>query len=101
VYERKEDCPVCTSAVRTMTIRSDQSLNQLLQQLKDGDLRLQSPSVTSGHKTLYMQKPPALEKATRPNLDKAMSALIDSGDELTITDPVLQNINLTLSVVFE
>jgi ubiquitin-activating enzyme E1 C len=101
VYERKEDCPVCTSAVRTMTFRPDQSLNQLMQELKDGDLRLTTPSITTGNKTLYMQKPPALEKATRANLDKALSTLINSGDELTVTDPVLENINLTLSVVFE
>jgi ubiquitin-activating enzyme E1 C len=72
-----------------------------MQQLKDGDLRLESPSITSGSKTLYMQKPPALEKATRPNLDKAISTLINSGDELTVTDQALENINLTLSVVFE
>ena len=101
VYERKDDCPVCTSTVRTMTIRPNQSLNQLLQLLKDSDLRLESPSVTAGNKTLYMQKPPALEKATRPNLDKPMSDLINPGDELTITDRALQNINLTLSITFE
>jgi NEDD8-activating enzyme E1 len=101
VYERKEDCPVCTSSTQTISVRPDQSLNQIIQQLKDGDLRLQSPSITSGGKTLYMVKPPALEKATRPNLDKAISTLIQSGDELTVTDPVLQNLSVTISVLFE
>lgn len=47
-----------------------------------------------------MQKPPALEKATRVNLDKAVSSLVASGEEVTVTDPVVQNINLALSISF-
>lgn len=101
VYERKDDCPVCTSTVRKMTMSGNKTLMQLMQELKDGDLRLKSPSITTGTKTLYMQKPPALEQMTKPNLDKALSSLISSGEELVVTDPTLQNINLTLSVVFE
>lgn len=102
VYERKEDCPVCTSAVRKMTVSTTATLNELIQMLRDGELRLTSPSITSGSgQTLYMQKPPALEKATRPNLDKPLSSLIQSGEELTVTDPVLENISLALSIHFE
>ena len=101
VYERKEDCPVCTSTTRKMTIGAQTSLNELMQQLRDGDLRLKSPSITSGSgKTLYMQKPPALEKATRPNLDKPLSSLIANGEELAVTDPMFPDINLTLSITF-
>jgi ubiquitin-activating enzyme E1 C len=101
VYERKEDCPVCTSTIRKMTIGAQTSLNELMQQLRDGDLRLKSPSITSGSgKTLYMQKPPALEKATRPNLDKPLSSLIANGEELAVTDPMFPDINLTLSITF-
>lgn len=101
VYERKEDCPVCTSTVRKMTIGTRTSLNELMQQLRDGDLRLKCPSITSGSgKTLYMQKPPALEKATRPNLDKPLSALIANGEELAVTDPMFPDINLTLLITF-
>jgi ubiquitin-activating enzyme E1 C len=48
-----------------------------------------------------MQKPPPLEQATRPNLDKAVSLLIASGEEITVTDPVLQNTNLALAISFE
>jgi len=101
VYERKEDCPVCTSTVRKMIIGAQTSLNELMQQMRDGDLRLKSPSITSGSgKTLYMQKPPALEKATRPNLDKPLSSLIANGEELAVTDPMFPDINLTLSITF-
>ena len=102
VYEQKADCPVCTSTVHKMTIGAQTSLNELMQQLRDGDLRLKSPSITSGSgKTLYMQKPPALEKATRPNLDKPLSTLIANGEELAVTDPMFPDINLTLSITWD
>jgi ubiquitin-activating enzyme E1 C len=101
VYERKEDCPVCTASVRKITLQKTDTLNQLIQQLCEGDLRLKAPSMTSGTgKTLYMQKPPALEKATRVNLDKPVSSLILTGEEISVTDPVLESITLSLSVTF-
>ena len=99
VYEQKEDCPVCTASVRKLSLPGNSTLNQLIQQLCDGDLRLKSPSITSScGNTLYMQKPPALEQATRPNLDKPLSSLISSGGELTVTDPVLEHVPVTLRV---
>jgi len=101
VYEQKEDCPVCTSTVRKLTVKPTSTLNELIQTLRDGDLRLKNPSLTSGSgKTLYMQKPPALEKATRPNLDKVISSLIQNGEELVVTDTMFPDINLTLLVSF-
>jgi len=102
VYERKSDCCVCTAAVRKMTIDKNMTLNQLMQELKDGDLRLKSPSITTGSgSTLYMQKPVALEQALRPNLDKTMISLVTDGEELSVTDPILESINLTISIRFE
>lgn len=100
VYERKEDCPVCTQTVRKITLKKDDTLNQMIQKLCEGDLRLKTPSMTTTTKTLYMQKPPALEKATRKNLDKPVSSLVESGEEVTVTDPVLENINLSLAITF-
>mmetsp|Transcript_14294 Transcript_14294/g.26766 ORF Transcript_14294/g.26766 Transcript_14294/m.26766 type:complete len:495 (-) Transcript_14294:332-1816(-) len=100
VYERKEDCPVCSASVRKMTLARKTTLNELIQQLCEGDLRLKAPSMTTSNKTLYMQKPPALEQATRPNLDKALSTLIQPGEEITVTDPVLQNVNLAVAINF-
>ncbi len=101
VYERKDDCPVCTATVRKMTLDRRATLNELIQLLREGDLRLKAPSLTTSNTTLYMQKPPALEQATRPNLDKPVSSLIVGGEEITVTDPLLQNINLGLSITFE
>ena len=100
-YQQKEDCPVCMSAVRTMTLGASTTLNELVQMLREGSLRLQAPSLTSGSgKTLYMQKPPALEKATRANLDKPMSSLVSHQEEISVTDPILESINLTLRIHF-
>lgn len=102
VYEQKDDCPVCKQTVRKLKLRPTMTLNELMQLLRDGDLRLKSPSIVTGTgKTLYMPKPPALEKATRPNLDKAVSSLMSSGEQLAVTDPLLENINLAISVEFE
>jgi NEDD8-activating enzyme E1 len=100
VYEKKEDCPVCTATVRKMTLSPTTTLNELIQLLCEGDLRLKSPSMTTSSKTLYMQKPPPLEQATRPNLDKPVSSLIEVGEEISVTDPVLQNTNLALAITF-
>lgn len=101
-YEQKEDCPVCTSTIRKMSVSKTSTLNELIQELRDGSLRLSSPSLTSASgKTLYMQKPIALEKMTRPNLDKALSTLIENGEEVTVTDPLVESINLTLAISFE
>jgi ubiquitin-activating enzyme E1 C len=101
--EKKDDCAVCSSKVREMTVSGKMTLNELLQSLKDGDLRLKAPSVTAADSglTLYMQKPPVLEKQTRPNLDKALNTLIKDGEELTVTDPTLSHSSISLSIYFD
>ncbi len=48
-----------------------------------------------------MRKPAALERATKGNLDKPLSELMSSGEELTITDPVFHDTSLQLIVTFE
>lgn len=102
VYAQKEDCPVCTSSVQKMTRDPSSTLNELIHELRNGSLRLKSPSLVgsiSGN-TLYMPKPPALERATRPNLDKPLSELMTDGEELSVTDPVLESIHLNLCITF-
>lgn len=100
-YAQKDDCIVCTSTVQKVSMSRSQTLNELIQQLRDGHLRLKTPSIVSARgTTLYMQKPPALEQATRPNLDKALSSLIAEGEELTVTDPLLESTNVTLAISF-
>mmetsp|Transcript_19010 Transcript_19010/g.35300 ORF Transcript_19010/g.35300 Transcript_19010/m.35300 type:complete len:428 (-) Transcript_19010:49-1332(-) len=102
VYEQKENCPVCTGATRKLTLSSETTLYEVVQQLINSDLRLKKPSITSESKTLYMQAPPALEAMTRPNLDKELKDLIESGEELSVTDPVFPGEkSLNLIITFE
>lgn len=103
VYERKEDCPVSSSKVRTLTVIPTMTLNELIHQLADseGDFRLKAPSMTTSKSVLYMQKPPALNAASRPNLDKPLSELVDEGEEIAVTDPVLQHVHLSLALRFQ
>lgn len=51
--------------------------------------QLKKPSLRTSSKSLYMQAPPALEIATRPNLTKTMEELIEEGDYITVTDIAL------------
>ena len=101
VYERKDNCVVCSATTQKLTLSPDATLNQLIQQLIDGQLRLKKPSLTCDSCTLYMQKPPSLEKVLRTNLDKTVSSLVQSGELITVTDEVLENIPLSLSITFE
>ena len=39
--------------------------------------------------SLYMQAPKALEQATRPNLTKSVSELVQEGEYITVTDASL------------
>ena len=51
--------------------------------------------------SLHLTAPPALEKATKANLDKTLTALgITTGSVLGVTDPVLfQPISVKLELV--
>jgi ubiquitin-activating enzyme E1 C len=104
-YQPKEDCVVCAQKTLRWHVPRHASLNEFIQsRLKDpsSTLRLTSPSVvSSGGRTLYMPNPPALERSTRPNLDRPLSSLIGDGDVLTVTDPLLESISLAIEVRFE
>lgn len=62
--------------------------------------QIRRPSISFGPKNLYLQAPPQLEQATRPNLEKTLNELMMSGDVLTITDAGLP-FSLSLAVTFE
>jgi len=97
VYERKEECPVCQSKSRKVSMKKTATLNELIQSLIEGDLRLKKPSLV-GSNTLYMQKPPALEAMTRPNKDKKLGDLIANNEEIIVTDEVLGGRSISLVV---
>lgn len=47
-----------------------------------------------------MQAPPSLEIALRKNLDIALGDLIRSGETLIVTDPMLNNVSLSIITEF-
>jgi ubiquitin-activating enzyme E1 C len=51
--------------------------------------QIRRPSLRLATKSLYMQAPPQLEVATRPNLERSLSELLESGDVVTVTDSSL------------
>jgi NEDD8-activating enzyme E1 len=104
-YQRQEHCPVCSQNVIQVRTSAKQTLRQFIQEQLTADsssLRLTTPSLAgSSGTTLYMPKPPALEQATRPNLDRPLSSLIADGEEITVTDPILESTAVTIQVHFE
>ncbi|PKI84961.1 E1 ubiquitin-activating enzyme [Malassezia vespertilionis] len=96
-YEKRQDCPVCGGMSRTLTIARDAPLQRLIELLTElPDIQCKRPSVSGPKGPLYLQLPPALELATRVNLDKMLPELgITADDVLTVTDP---NLPFTLSV---
>lgn len=62
--------------------------------------QIRRPSLRIATKSLYLQAPPQLEEATRPNLTKTLGELMTSGDVVTVTDAGLP-FSLDLIVHFE
>lgn len=48
---------------------------------------------------IYLQGPPQLEEATRPNLEKKVSELVEDGGEITVTASSMP-FELSLRVTF-
>lgn len=102
-YERKANCVVCSeeASVKVLELSSQTTLQDFMQLLTTSSaLQLKKPSVMGQNETLYMQAPPALEAVLRPNLSKPLSELIEDSEVLTVTDPTLCDISLSVQVNF-
>mmetsp|Transcript_26390 Transcript_26390/g.44040 ORF Transcript_26390/g.44040 Transcript_26390/m.44040 type:complete len:466 (+) Transcript_26390:102-1499(+) len=102
-YDKCDTCVVCSdqASTRKMTVESNITLQEFMQQLsEDAALQLKKPSLIGESTSLYMQRPPSLEKALRVNLDKPLCDLVDSGEVLTVTDPTLRDVSLSIQVLF-
>lgn len=99
-HQRKDDCLVCGSRETHLSIAPTLLLSDVLHLLKsNASLQLTAPSLTCGNKVLYMQRPPALEAATRENLSKKISELLPlSGEALSVTDP---SVNQPVTVILK
>lgn len=104
IYERKDHCLVCSdqATVKPLTISSQLTLQDLILKLQeDPSLQLKKPSLVGESTTLYMQRPPSLEQALRPNLSKTLASLLHHGEVITVTDPMLSDVSLSLAIYFE
>ena len=102
-YDKSETCAVCCddAATRTITFSRDQTLQELIEKLSEmPSLQLKKPSLIGKSTSLYMQKPPSLEKALRVNLTKSLGELLENGEVLTVTDPTLRDVSLSIQVNF-
>jgi ubiquitin-activating enzyme E1 C len=61
--------------------------------------QIKKPTIATERRKLYFQAPPELNELTRPNLDKKLGELAESGEEFAITDPGLP-FDLRLNVIF-
>jgi ubiquitin-activating enzyme E1 C len=58
------------------------------------------PSLTTERKKLYYQAPTQLNEQTKPNLKKRLGELLESGEEVAVTDPALP-FSLRLNIIFK
>ncbi|XP_019851860.1 PREDICTED: NEDD8-activating enzyme E1 catalytic subunit-like isoform X2 [Amphimedon queenslandica] len=91
-YERKEDCIACSTRPVTVTVSEEATLRVLYDLLCESDqFMMKAPSLTTvikdTNKTLYMPTVPAIEEATKCNLDKKLTALgITDNHIVTVAD---------------
>ncbi|KAL1930507.1 hypothetical protein VTP01DRAFT_10669 [Rhizomucor pusillus] len=89
-HQKKPDCPVCGNMALSTELDPEMTLEELIDWLKEKpDIQLKKPSLRTAAKSLYMQAPPMLQEATRPNLSKTLRELVEDGEYITITDVAL------------
>jgi NEDD8-activating enzyme E1 len=121
-HEQREDCPVCGDTSLEISISRDWTVENLIEMLEEkqgmyvihvsglgfyslfmpllfADSQIKKPSLSSGTTQIYFQAPPQLEEATRPNLQKKVSELVEDGSDILVTASSLP-LNLNLLVTF-
>jgi ubiquitin-activating enzyme E1 C len=100
--EKRAACPVCGGETIVADVGKDWTLEKLVDWIGlRQDLQITRPSLAYGDsgRPLFFQAPPPLFEATKPNLDKLVSDLVQEGEEITVTDPNLP-FNLTVAVKY-
>lgn len=96
-----KDCPVCGDHNKLLKVPQHWTLDQFIEHLETlGNIQVTSPSLATKIKPLYLQNPPSLEEATRPNLVRELGELIEEGEEIVLTDPGLP-ITIKINVEWE
>ncbi|EFR03165.1 NEDD8-activating enzyme E1 catalytic subunit [Nannizzia gypsea CBS 118893] len=98
--EQKEDCPVCGNLAKTIEVSPESTLEQFIESLGErAEAQLKSPSLRTEQTTLYQRFPPQLEEQTRHNLQKKLKDLLESGEEVAVSDPAF-TIDFRFKLVF-
>ncbi|KAJ7774960.1 hypothetical protein B0H16DRAFT_1509060 [Mycena metata] len=89
-HEKREDCPVCGGEAVELSFPADHTVDQLIELLiEKQDIQIKKPSLSTPTVQIYLQGPPQLEEATRPNLGKKLKELVPEGGEITVTSTSL------------
>ncbi|KAG6867002.1 hypothetical protein C0991_003918 [Blastosporella zonata] len=100
-HEKRDDCPVCGGESLELNISSDFTVEQLIELLVEKqDIQIKKPSLSTPDKQIYLQAPPQLEEATRPNLTKKVSELVKNDGEVTVTASTLP-FSLSLRITYK
>ncbi|KAG7092580.1 hypothetical protein E1B28_008925 [Marasmius oreades] len=97
-HEKRNDCPVCGGEALDMTVNFDTTVEQLMEMLMDNQsIQIKKPSLSTPTRQLYLQGPPQVEEATRPNLEKKLSDLVPEDEEINVTSTTIP-LRLTLRI---
>ncbi|KAF8753900.1 hypothetical protein RHS01_06632 [Rhizoctonia solani] len=100
-HEQRKDCPVCGGEVLDVAVSSEWTVERFIEWLQEKqDVQIKKPSLSSGGKNIYLQAPPQLEQATRPNLEKKLSELVNALN-IAPSATVSHNIDDEMDLVFE
>lgn len=99
-HERKDDCPICGNTAKDIAVHPEWTLQELIDNMATAlGVQLQRPTVRSAEQSLYMSSVASLERKTRPNLEKRLYELVEFGDEVLLTDPVLAKVAVKFRIV--
>ncbi|KAJ7109494.1 hypothetical protein C8R44DRAFT_743730 [Mycena epipterygia] len=99
-HEKRDDCPVCGGEALELSISSEFTVEQLIELLVEKqDVQIKKPSLSTPTSQIYLQAPPQLEEATRPNLTKKVIELVPEGGEITVTSSSLP-FSLSLRITY-
>eukprot|EP00871_Galdieria_phlegrea_P002978 jgi/Galph1/3681/GphlegSOOS_G2351.1 len=89
--ERRKDCPACgRPEPKKICVSPKWTLADLIEVLReDNELQIKHPSLKTVSRALYYSSPPSLEQATREALSQCLDILVEEGEEVFLTDPVL------------